>query len=65
MSLSVGINGKDGDPTNRMDFGVLAVALGAGLGRPCSGPAELVALNGMFVALLGGAAWFFGRAARG
>lgn len=97
LSLGVGIIGKDGDPANRMYFGVLAVgiigaliarlrphgmaraliatalaqalvaaiALIARLGLPYSGPAELVLLNGFFVALFAGSAWLFRRAARG
>ena len=96
LSLGVGIIGSDGDPDNRMYFGVLAVgivgtlisrfrpqgmarallatalaqtavaviALAAGLGRPWSGPLELVLLNGLFVVLFVGSAWLFGRAAR-
>jgi len=97
LSLGVGIIGKDGDPANRMYFGVLAVgiigaliahfqprgmaralfatalaqtlvaviALLAGLGRPWSGPLEILLLNGFFVALFVGSAWLFRRAARG
>jgi hypothetical protein len=96
LSLGVGIIGRDGDPANRMYFGVLAVgivgaliarfrapvwralsatalaqavvaaiALAAGLGLPWSGPAEIALLNGFFVALFGGSAWLFQRAARG
>jgi hypothetical protein len=96
LSLGVGIIGKDGDPANRMYFGVLAVgiigamvarlradgmaraliamalaqglvaaiALIAGLGLPWSGPVELVLLNGFFIAMFGGSAWLFRRAAR-
>lgn len=96
LSLGVGLIGQDGDPANRMYFGVLAagligaviarlrplgmarallamalaqavvtaIALGTGLGRPWSGPAELLLLNGFFVALFVAAAWLFGRAAR-
>jgi hypothetical protein len=96
LSLGVGIIGADGDPANRMYFGVLAVgllgslvarfrprgmarsllatavaqglvaviALVAGLGRPWSGPLELVCLNGFFVALFALSAWLFRRAAR-
>ena len=44
---------------------VLAIALVAGLGRPWSGPLELLVLNGFFVALYVGSAWLFLRAARG
>ena len=96
MSLGVGIIGADGDPANRMYFGVIAVgiigamlarfrpsgmtftlvamalaqtlvaaiAVLAGLGRPWSGPLELVLLNGFFVGLFLGSAWLFRRAAR-
>lgn len=96
LSLGVGIIGQDGDPANRMYFGVLAVgivgairarfkplgmaralcatalaqalvaaiALVAGLGLPWSGPAEILGLNGIFVALFGGSAWLFRRAAQ-
>ena len=95
LSLGVGIIGKDGDPANRMYFGVLAVgivgaviarfrphgmaralfamalaqalvaaiALIARLGLPYSGPAEIVLLNGFFVAMFAGSAWLFRRAA--
>jgi hypothetical protein len=95
LSLGVGIIGKDGDPSNLMYFGVLAVglvgalmarfhapgmaralvamalaqtlvaaiAVVAGLGRPWSGPAELVLLNGFFVAAFAASAWLFRRAA--
>jgi hypothetical protein len=97
LSLGVGIIGKDGDPSNAMYFGVLAVgvigaviarlrpagmaralfamalaqalvasiALIGGLGRPWSGPAELLLLNGFFVASFAGSAWLFSRASRG
>jgi O-antigen/teichoic acid export membrane protein len=97
LSLGVGIIGRDGDPTNLMYFGVLAVgiigsfiarfrargmsralfatalaqtsvatiALTAQLGRPWSGPLELMLLNGFFVALFAGSAWLFRRAAHG
>lgn len=97
LSLGVGIIGRDGDPANRMYFGVLAVgiigallarlrplgmaralfatalaqtlvaviALSARLGHPWSGPLELMALNGFFVALFGASAWLFRRAASG
>jgi hypothetical protein len=34
------------------------------LGSPESGPLEIVALNGFFVALFVGSAWLFRRAAR-
>lgn len=96
LSLGVGIIGKDGDPANRMYFGVLAagiigalvarfrpggmacalfamaivqsvvtaIALFAGLGRPWSGPAEILLLNGFFIAMFAGAGWLFRRATR-
>jgi hypothetical protein len=95
LSLGVGVIGRDGDPANRMYFGVLAVwivgsliarfrpramsrallaaalaqvmvtviALVAGLGRPWSGPLELLLLNGFFVATFAGSAWLFSRTA--
>ena len=44
---------------------VAVIALAAGLGRPWSGPLELSALNGFFVALFVGSAWLFRRAAQG
>ena len=44
---------------------VAAIALIAGLGYPWSGPLELLALNGFFVALFVGSAWLFRRAAHG
>lgn len=97
LSLGVGIIGRDGDPANRIYFGVLAVgvvgavsarfhpggmayalfamavaqavvaaiALIAGLGLPWSGPAEIVLLNGFFIAMFAGAGWLFRRAAGG
>lgn len=43
---------------------VAVIALIAGLGAPHSGPFEIVALNGFFVALFAGAAWLFREAAR-
>ena len=43
---------------------VAAIALIAGLGRPWSGPAEIALLNAFFIALFGGSAWLFQRAAR-
>lgn len=43
---------------------VAAIALIAGLGLPFSGPAEIVLLNGFFVAMFAGSAWLFRRAAR-
>jgi peptidoglycan/LPS O-acetylase OafA/YrhL len=44
---------------------VAVIALIAGLGSPWSGPLEIVALNGFFVALFVGSALLFQRAARG
>ena len=44
---------------------VAAIALIARLGLPWSGPAELVLLNGFFVAMFAGSAWLFRRAALG
>jgi hypothetical protein len=44
---------------------VAAIALIAGLGLPWSGPAEILGLNGFFIALFAGSAWLFRRAARG
>ncbi len=44
---------------------VAVVALIAGLGSPYSGPLEIVALNGFFVALFVGSALLFRKAARG
>ena len=44
---------------------VAAIALIAGLGLPWSGPTEILGLNGFFIALFGGSAWLFRRAARG
>jgi hypothetical protein len=44
---------------------VAVFALVAGLGYPWSGPQEILALNGFFVALFVGSAWLFRRAARG
>lgn len=44
---------------------VAAIALIAGLGLPWSGPAEILLLNGFFVALFIGSAWLFRRAASG
>ena len=43
---------------------VTLVALIAGLGRPWSGPAEILLLNGFFIALFGGSAWLFLRSGR-
>lgn len=42
---------------------VAAIALFGGLGRPWSGPLEIVLSNAFFVALFVGAAWLFRRAA--
>jgi hypothetical protein len=44
---------------------VAAIALIARLGLPWSGPAEIIGLNGFFMALFAGSAWLFRRAARG
>ena len=44
---------------------VAVIALIAGLGSPWSGPLEIVALNGFFVALFVGSAMLFRKAARG
>jgi hypothetical protein len=44
---------------------VAAIALIARLGLPWSGPAEILVLNGFFVALFAGSAWLFRRAGRG
>lgn len=43
---------------------ITAYAVVAGLGQPWSGPAELLALNGFFIALFVVSAWLFRRAAR-
>jgi hypothetical protein len=43
---------------------VAAIALVGGLGSPSSGPAEILTLNGLFVALFAGSARLFQRAAR-
>ncbi len=42
---------------------VTVIALGAGLGLPWSGPAEILLLNGFFIALFVGSAWLFRRSA--
>lgn len=42
---------------------VTAIALIARLGLPWSGPAEILLLNGFFIALFAAAAWLFRRAA--
>lgn len=42
---------------------IAAFAITAGLGRPWSGPLELLLLNGFFVAVFLGSAWLFIRAA--
>ena len=44
---------------------VTAIALIARLGLPWSGPAEILVLNGFFIAMFSGSAWLFRRAARG
>jgi hypothetical protein len=44
---------------------VAVIALITGLGLPWSGPAEILGLNGFFIALFAGSAWLFRRAARG
>jgi hypothetical protein len=44
---------------------VAAIALIAGLGLPWSPPAEIILLNGFFIALFAGSAWLFRSAARG
>jgi hypothetical protein len=41
------------------------IALIAGLGRPWSGPLEILGLTGFFVALFAGSAWLFRQAGRG
>jgi hypothetical protein len=43
---------------------VAGIAVGAGLGLPWSGPAEILILNAFFVAAFAGSAWLFRRAAR-
>lgn len=43
---------------------VAAIALTLGLGAPYSPPAEILGVNAIFVALFGGSAWLFRRAAR-
>jgi hypothetical protein len=45
-----------------VQFGVAAIALIAQLGLPWSGPAEIVLLNGFFVAWFASCAWLFRRA---
>ena len=42
---------------------VTVIALGAELGLPWSGPAEILLLNGFFIALFVGSAWLFRRSA--
>lgn len=44
---------------------VAAIALAAGLGRPWSGPVEIIVLNGFFIALFAASAWLFQVAAKG
>ncbi|WP_151637929.1 hypothetical protein [Noviherbaspirillum aerium] len=43
---------------------IAVVAVAAGMGLPYSGPAELLLLNGFFIAAFGGSAWLFRQAAR-
>jgi hypothetical protein len=43
---------------------VAVIVLIFGLGSPWSGPAEILILNGSFVALFVGSAWLFRNAAR-
>ena len=43
---------------------VAAIALIAELGLPYSPPAEILLLNGFFIAMFAGSAWLFRRAAR-
>ncbi len=43
---------------------ITGVALVQGLGLPWSGPAELIILNGFFIALFAASAWLFRQAAR-
>ena len=42
---------------------VTVIALSARLGLPWSGPAEILLLNGFFIALFVGSAWLFRRSA--
>ena len=42
---------------------ITAIALVRGLGQPWSGPAELIILNGFFIAMFATSAWLFRRAA--
>lgn len=44
---------------------IAAYAVLAGLGQPYSGAAELILLNGFFIAMFAASAWLFRRAARG
>jgi hypothetical protein len=44
---------------------IVAIAIAGGLGRPYSGPLELLGLTGFFVALFVGSARLFRHAARG
>jgi hypothetical protein len=44
---------------------VAAIAVFGGLGRPYSGPLELILLNGFFVAMFVGSAWLYRSAGRG
>lgn len=43
---------------------VMVIALVAGLGLPYSGPAEILLLNGFFIAMFVFSAWLFRRAVR-
>lgn len=43
---------------------VAAIALIGGLGLPWSGPAEILLLNGFFIALFAASAWLFRHVAR-
>lgn len=44
---------------------ITIIALIGGLGLPWSGPLEIIALNGFFVAIFLGSAWLFQRAMQG
>lgn len=54
-----------GATVTRFRPGGMAAALFGNLGRPYSGPRELLGLNGFFIALFIGSALFFRRAGRG
>ena len=43
---------------------ITAIAVIAGLGLPYSGPAEILGLNGFFIALFAASGWLFRRAAQ-